>query len=96
MRYHQVVKEVVPKGTYFQSPTLQDLGPGRSVSGAFRPGFGYGVVAVSVTLPAGFGYKCGNLVSVTVEMVPVTPRTRVGAPFLHVTSSRRAARRPKP
>ena len=45
------------------------------------PGFGYGLAAVSVTRRVGCRYSGKNRVSVTVEMVPVTPRTPFAALF---------------
>ena len=43
------------------------------------PGFGYGLAAVSVARRVGCRYSGRNRVSVTVEMVPVTPRTLAAA-----------------
>ena len=85
-RYKQVVKKLFWRGTDFRSPTLQDLGSGISVpvsvSAAWRPGFGYVLAAVSVTVPAGCRYESGKLVPVAASMVPVTPRAPVGPPGL--------------
>ena len=80
-RYKQVAKKLSWRGTDLWSPTLRDLGSGISVSAAWRPGFGYVLAAVSVTVPAGPRYQSGKLVPVTAKMVPITPRTL--DPFFH-------------
>ena len=85
------MQKIVPERDRFSVPTLRDLGSGISVpvsvSAAWRPCFGYVLAAVSVTAPAGFRYKSGKLVPVTVKMVPVTPRTHLGVKGLSLKIS---------
>ena len=61
-RYKQVAEKLSWRGTDFRSPTLRYLGSRISVSVAGRPGFGYVLAALSVTVPAGFRYESGKLV----------------------------------
>ena len=66
----------IGEGLIFGVPALRDLDSGISVSvsAAWRPGFGYVLAAVSVTVPAGSRYESGKQVPVTSRMVTVTPR----------------------
>ena len=73
------MQELLAEGGPIFGPSLYESRQGRHVRFRFRvgcgPGFGYGLAAVSVTRRVGCRYSGRNRVSVTVEMVPVTPRT---------------------
>ena len=78
-RYKQVAEMLSWMETDFRSPTLRDLGSGILVpvshSAAWRPGFGFVLAAVSVTVTVGSRCESRKLVPVTAKMVPVTPCT---------------------
>ena len=69
------------RGTDFRSLALRESGPGTphavSVSSGLRAWFRLRSGCVSVTRRVGCRYSSRNRVSVTVEMVPVTPRTLI-------------------
>ena len=67
------------RGPIFGPSLYESRGQGRRVRFRFRvgcgAGFGCGLAAVSVARCVGCRYSGRNRVSVTLEMVPVTPRT---------------------
>ena len=73
------MQELLAEGGPIFGPSLyESRGQGRRVRFRFRvgflPGFGYCLAEVSVPRRVGCRYSGRNRVSVTVEMVPVTPR----------------------
>ena len=69
-------KNSLQKGDRFSVLLFTRVGARDAACGfGFGPGFGYGLAMVSVTRRVGCRYSGRNRVSVTVEMVPVTPRT---------------------